>query len=115
MSTEPTVVTKALRVLQYDGTNSARLAEKIDDFTVTAEDATNLTFTSGGQSLVVPRGGFVVYHRGVVTPEDVFANADDYFDAYAPVDEVRGDTHVHQVILTSGPAMMVSGGVEGDF
>lgn len=107
---EPAVVTKALRALRYDGTNSARLAEKIDDFTVVTEDASNLTFTSGGQQLVVPRGGYVVYHRGVVAPEDVFANEDDYLDAYAPVAVPRdADQHVHQVILTSGPAMHVSG------
>ncbi len=107
---EPTVVTKAIRVLRYDGTNSAVLAEKIDDFTVVTEDASNLTFTSGGQQLVVPRDGYVAYHRGVVAPENVFANEDDYLDEYASVDAARNaEQHVHQIILTSGPAVNVSG------
>lgn len=114
MNTEPVVVTKAIRALQYDGENSAWLAEKIDDFTVVTEDAANLTFSSGGQTLVVPRGGWVVYRRGVVAPEDVFANLDDYLDEYASVDAERAG-HVHQIVLTSGPAMLVSGGAEGEF
>lgn len=109
MPTTPTVVTVAKRAVPYDGTNSAELAELIDDFTVVSEDATTLTFTSAGQTLVVPRGGWLVYHRGVVTPEDVFANLDDFGDAYAPVDEPRSGDHIHRVVLSSGPAIHVTG------
>jgi hypothetical protein len=86
----------------YDGTNSADLAAAINDFTVTAETPTSLTFTSGGQSLTVPRGGYLVASQGVVGADDVFANQDDFMDVYADVSTHA--SHVHDIILTSGPA-----------
>ena len=100
--TAPISVTQARRALQYTGTNSAALAAAIDDFTVVSESAAGLTFTSGGQNLTVVPNGWVVYHRGVVAAEDVFANDDDFEDEYSNVDQAS--THIHEIILKSGPA-----------
>jgi hypothetical protein len=85
----------------YDGTNSADLAAAIDDFTVVSEDATTLTFMSGGATLTVPRGGYVVAAGGKVVAEDVFANADDFHDVYSEFSDVA--EHVHDLVLTSSP------------
>lgn len=87
----------------YDGTNSADLASAISDFTVVAETPEQLTFTSNGQNLTVARGGYVVSAMGRVAPEDIFANEDDFLDVYADVSEHTD--HVHQLKLTTGPAM----------
>lgn len=106
----PISVTQARRALRYDGTNSAYLAQQIDDFTVVTEDANQLTFTSNGQNLTVPRNGWVSYFRGQVAPEDVFANEDDFRDEYADV--VQAGTHVHDLILTTGPAKPAADGEE---
>jgi hypothetical protein len=100
--TAPLNVTQARRALRYTGSNSAALAAAIDDFTVVSENAAGLTFTSNGQQLTVPTNGWVVYHRGVVAPEDVFANDDDFEDEYNDI--AQAGTHVHDLILTSGPA-----------
>lgn len=86
----------------YDGTNSADLAAAIDDFTVVSEDATSLTFTSGGVNLTVPRGGYLVTAHGMVVQEDIFANEDDFRDMYA--DLSQSISHVHELVLTTGPA-----------
>lgn len=102
MPTTPINVAEARRAVQYTGTNSAEIAALIDDFTVTNETATELTFTSGGQSLSVLRNGYLVYFQGKVAAEDIFANADDFHDVYADLAETSG--HVHDLILTSGPA-----------
>lgn len=102
MPTTPINVTPSRRAAQYTGTNSAELAALIDDFTVVSEDATQLTFTSGGQQLTVPRNGYLVWYQGTVDAENVFANADDFHDAY--MDVAQAGSHIHEVILTSGPA-----------
>lgn len=107
MPTTPINVAEARKAVQYTGTNSAEIAALIDDFTVTNETATTLTFTSGGLSLTVPRDGYLVYFQGKVAAEDVFANADDFHDVYADLAATAG--HVHQIVLTSGPAMPVPG------
>lgn len=91
----------------YDGTNSADLAAAIDDFTVVTETPTQLTFTSNGQNLTVARNGYVVAAHGMVAPEDVFANKDDFEDEYSDV-ATRTD-HVHDLVLTTGPAKAASG------
>lgn len=98
----PINVTQARRALQYTGSNSAALAAAIDDFTVVSENANGLTFTSGGQNLTVPANGWLTYHRGVVAPEDVFANEDDFRDQY--MDFAAAGGHVHDLIITTGPA-----------
>lgn len=86
----------------YDGTNSADLAAAIDDFTVVSETPTTLTFTSNGETLTVARNGYVVAAHGMVVAEDIFANLDDFRDTYADLNQEG--SHVHDVILTSGPA-----------
>lgn len=86
----------------YDGTNSGDLAAEISDFTVVSETPTQLTFTSNGQTLTVARNGYVVAAHGMVAPEDVFANEDDFLDTYSDVSTHA--SHVHDLILTSGPA-----------
>jgi hypothetical protein len=85
----------------YDGTNSADLAAAIFDFTVVSETATTLTFTSNGVNLTVPRGGYVVEAQGMVVAADIFANADDFADAYVNVREAVA--HKHEIVLKTGP------------
>lgn len=102
MPVAPIMVAQARRALKYTGTNSADLAAAIDDFTVVSESAAGLIFTSGGQDLTVVPNGWVVYYRGVVAAEDVFANDDDFYDEYADVDQAGA--HVHEIILTTGAA-----------
>ena len=101
MPATPINVTQARRAVRYDGTNSAAIAALIDDFTVTSETPTELTFTSNGATLSVARNGWLVYHQGMVTAEDVFANDDDFEDQYTDLSEAAG--HVHEIVLTSGP------------
>lgn len=107
MPATPIPVIEARVGYKYDGTNSADLAAAIDDFTVVTETATQLTFTSGGQNLTVLRNGYVVAAHGMVTPEDVFANEDDFRDEYADFSEARD--HMHEIVLTSGPAKPLPG------
>jgi hypothetical protein len=101
MAATPLPVVESRTGYLYDGTNSAELAAAIDDFTVVSETPTSLTFTSGGQNLTVARNGYVVASHGMVDPADVFANEDDFRDTYADLDAM---SHVHDLILTSGPA-----------
>lgn len=102
MPATPIPVIESRQGYLYDGTNSADLANAISDFTVVAETPQQLTFTSGGQNLTVARGGYLVAAHGTVAPEDVFANEDDFTDTYADVS--THVSHVHDLILTSGPA-----------
>lgn len=101
MPTTPVPVFEARNAVQYTGTNSAEIAELISDFTVTGEDAQNLMFTSAGQNYVLPRNGRIVYAQGAV--EATFSNDDDFYDAWT---EQALDEHVHDLVLTSGPAKM---------
>jgi hypothetical protein len=110
---EAITVVEARKAYLYDGTNSADLAAAIDDFTVVTETATELTFTSGGVNLVVPRNGYVVAAQGKVAAEDIFANADDFHDVFSDISEVVA--HVHDIVLTSStgkPAPAPAPGVE---
>lgn len=103
MPATPLNVAQARRAVNYDGTNSADIAALIDDFTVlptTTESVLN--FTSNGQTLSVPRNGWLAYRHGMVTAEDVFANEDDFRDEYT--DLATADQHVHEIVLKSGPA-----------
>lgn len=102
MPTNAIPVIEARSGYLYDGTNSAELAEAINDFTVTSETPQQLTFTSNGQSLTVARNGYVVAAHGMVAPEDVFNNEDDFMDTYADVSTHA--SHVHDLLLTTGPA-----------
>jgi len=95
----PVDVVPAHRAIRYSGTNSGKIAELIADFTVTAETATDLTFTSGGASHTVARDGWIAYAQGVVT--DVFNNADDFADAFT---KVSNTDHVHDLALHTGGA-----------
>jgi hypothetical protein len=99
MATTPINVVADRRAVKYTGTNSAEIAALIDDFTVTAETATLLTFTSNAVSYTVPVGGWITYWEGAVR-EDTFANDDDFRDVYrdAIVD------HYHELVLKTGGA-----------
>lgn len=102
MPATPMPVVESRTGYLYDGTNSADLASAINDFTVVNETPEALTFTSGGQNLTVPRNGYVVSAHGAVIQEDIFANEDDFRDTYSDLNQEG--SHVHDVILTSGPA-----------
>lgn len=102
MPITPVNVAPSRRAAKYTGTNSADLAAAIDDFTVVSEDANQLTFTSGSQQLSVARNGWLVWYQGTVDAEDVFANEDDFRDAY--MDLATSVDHVHDLVLTTGPA-----------
>lgn len=95
----PFIVVAARYVIPYDGTNSAKIAEHITDFTVVSETTTDLTFTSGGTTRSVARGGYIDYAGGVVSA--VYQNEDDLNDAVVGVSSVD---HVHDVVLHSGGA-----------
>lgn len=94
MAATPIPVIEARTGYLYDGTNSPDLAAAIDDFTVVSETATLLTFTSGGNTLTVPKNGYVVAHNSEVAPADVFSNADDFYDIYAAHHHLD---HVHEI------------------
>jgi hypothetical protein len=100
MATTPIPVSQDRQAVLYTGAagNSAEIAALIPDFTVTAEDATNLTFTSLGTSYTVPRGGYITYWEGAVR-ETPYANEDDFRDVYR--DSVAVD-HVHELVLRTG-------------
>lgn len=102
MPATPIRVIEARTGYLYDGTNSADLAAAIEDFTVVTETPTQLTFTSNGQNLTVARNGYVVAAHGMVAPEDVFANKDDFEDEYSDV--ATHTDHVHELKLVTGPA-----------
>lgn len=101
MAAIPVPVFQARHAVTYDGTNSAEIASLIPDFTVTGETSTNLSFTSGGTAYTVARNGHIVYAQGVV--EATYANDDDFGDAWTAQ---ALDEHVHDLVLTSGPAKM---------
>lgn len=101
MPTTPVPVFEARNSVQYTGANSAEIAALVDDFTVTSETATHLNFTSAGTAYSVPRQGYIVYAQGAV--EDTYANEDDFHDAWTPQ---ALDAHVHDLVLTTGPAKM---------
>jgi hypothetical protein len=98
MAFEPTRVVQARQAVQYDGTNSAELNNAVADLNIVSEDASGLTFTSSGQEFKVAPQGYVTWYKGAV--DEVFQNEQDYASAFAAVH----DTHVHDLILTSGPA-----------
>lgn len=104
MATEGIPVVDARKAYLYDGTNSADLSAKIDDFTVVGEDAVQLTFSSGGVQLSVPRNGYVIAQSGKVVAEDVYANEDDFRDANTPLADATA--HKHAIVLHTGLGYM---------
>ena len=86
---------------KYDGTNSADFNSQISDFTINSENAAGLTFTSGGQQYTVAPNGYLSWYQGEVT--DVFQNQDDFEDVYAGLAGLV-EGHVHDLVLTTGPA-----------
>lgn len=100
MATEGIPVVDARVAYLYDGTNSADLAAKIDDFTVVGEDATQLTFSSGGVQLTVPKNGYIVAEQGKVVQEDIFANEDDFLDVNMKLTQALD--HKHDIKLQTG-------------
>lgn len=97
MEHRPTPLVEPVYGIKYDGTNSATIAETIGDFTVVGETVTDLTFTSGGTTLTVARGGHIVYKNGVVSA--VYQNDDDFSDAWV---KVASACHEHYVTLETG-------------
>jgi len=91
------LLTRPVYGIQYDGTNSADIAEKINDFTVVTETTNDLTFTSGGATFNVARNGHIVWQNGAVT--GVFQNDDDFGDAWA---KVAPACHEHKLVLKTG-------------
>lgn len=85
---------------RYTGTNSADFNNEISDFIIGAENASGLTFTSGGSSFTVAPQGYIVWYQGEVT--EVFQNEQDFRDVYATPDQLA--SHVHDLVLTTGPA-----------
>lgn len=102
MTATPIPVVEAKIGYLYDGTNSPDLAAAIDDFTVVSETSTLLTFTSGGNTLTVPKNGYVVAHDSKVAPGDIFSNEDDFMDIYA---EHHHFDHVHEIKLVTSVAL----------
>lgn len=100
MALTPLRVFEARSAAQYTGTNSADLNTAISDFTIVSENATGLTFTSGGTTYAVAPNGYVAWYQGEVT--DVFQNQNDFDEVYAT--EQAMATHVHDLVLTTGPA-----------
>lgn len=98
--TVPVDVVPALRAFKYNGANSAQIAAQIADFTVTSEDATTLSFTSGGAPWTVARNGYIAYAGGAVTA--VYNNEDDYQDALTAVSVVD---HIHELVWRTGGAL----------
>jgi len=96
-------VFEARKAAQYTGSNSADLAAEISDFTVTSENTSGLTFTSGGQQYTVAPNGYIAWYNGQVS--DVFQNADDYGDTYTEVDESLALGHVHAILTGPGHLM----------
>lgn len=104
MATVPQVVFpegELYRSAVYTGDNSADLNTLIDDFAITGETATTLTFTSAGTSYSVPRDAYIVWRDGAVT--DTFLNEDDFREAFGDV--ASASAHYHEVVLKSGPAI----------
>lgn len=85
---------------QYTGTNSADLANEINDFTVVAETPTSLSFTSAGHQYTVAKNGYITWYQGAVS--EVFQNLDDYRDAYAELETELSMNHVHDITTGQG-------------
>lgn len=85
---------------KYTGSNSADLNAAISDFTIVAENAQGLTFTSGGQQYAVAPNGYISWYQGEVT--HVFQNQSDFESVFASEQALEG--HVHDLVLTTGPA-----------
>lgn len=101
MATTPLVVfpeAELYRAVLYTGSNSADINALIDDFTITGETATHLTFTSAGVSRTVPHGSYIVYQDGAVT--EVYLNENDFREAFG--DAAGAVDHYHEVTLKSG-------------
>jgi hypothetical protein len=104
MATVPLVVfpeAELYRAAMYVGDNSADLNALIDDFTITGETATVLSFTSAGTAYSVPHDAYIVYLNGVVT--HTFLNENDLLDNFGDV--ASPSAHYHEVVLKSGPAI----------
>lgn len=104
MATTPEVVfpeDDLFRFVTYTGDNSADLNNLISDFQITQETATQLTFTSAGQSRTVPRNSYLVYQAGAVT--DVYLNENDFRAAFGGV--ASAVAHYHELKLATGPAI----------
>lgn len=104
MATVPEVVfpeADLFRAVKYSGDNSGDINTLISDFTITAETATNLTFTSAGVSRTVPRNAYLVYQDGAVT--DVYLNEQDFREAFGNI--AAAASHYHELVLKSGPAI----------
>lgn len=98
MATTPIDVVLDRKAVKYTGTNSAEIAALIDDFTVTGETDTLLSFTSNGVGQSVATGGWITYWEGVA--RETFANDDDFRDVYR---DSRDMDHVHELKLVTGP------------
>lgn len=94
-------VREARLAARYDGTNSAEFNSRIADFTINSETTSGLTFTSGGQQYTVARNGYLAWYQGEVT--DVFQNQTDFEQVYSDLGGL-GESHVHDLVLTTGPA-----------
>jgi hypothetical protein len=110
MALETKSVFESRKVAQYDGTNSADFNAEIADFTITLEDATGLSFTSGGNAYVVQLNGYIVWKGVAVT--HVFQNQDDLDDEFPSgitdiMDVVLNHTHV--IKLETGVGYAVTG------
>lgn len=100
MAFEPIPVHEARRAAKYDGTNSANFNTAISDFQIVSENASGLTFTSGGQQYTVAPNGYVAWYQGEVT--EVFQNQSDFESIYTSATLLSD--HVHDLVLTTGPA-----------
>ena len=98
MALTTTPVTEARQAAQYDGTNSADFNAEIPSLEIVSENASGLTFTSGGETFTVAPNGYITWTQEGV--DRVFQNEQDYRSALAPL---HGD-HVHDLVLTTGPA-----------
>lgn len=101
MPFNPFPVRESRQAARYDGTNSANLNSAISDFSIVSENAQGLTFNSGGQQYTVAVNGYVSWYQGEVT--DVFQNQNDFDEVYADLAGIA-DGHVHDLVLTTGPA-----------
>lgn len=109
MALTPLRVFEAREAAQYTGTNSADLNAAVSDFTVVSENAAGLTFNSGGTQYTVAPNGYVAWYQGVVT--EVFQNEQDFRETYSV--ELMTD-HVHDLVLTTGPAKPLNGNGNGN-
>lgn len=103
MALDPKSVFQARKADKYTGTNSADFAAEIADFTVNSEDASGLTFTSGGATYTVAPNGYIAWYGTAVT--EVFQNEDDYRDAYSQLDDALMLNHVHDIATGPGRAV----------